>query len=46
MQGSMAKFLIINDVKRLEQIKKFSNLGFRFHSFDESENKFIFTKNV
>ena len=45
-RGSMAKFLIINDVKRLEQIKKFSNLGFRFHSFDESENKFIFTKNV
>ena len=44
-RGSMANFLIVNKVNKLNDIKKFSNLGFKFHSYDESKNKFIFVKN-
>ena len=44
-RGSMAKFLIINKVNRLDDIKKFKSLGFKFHSYDESQDKFIFAKN-
>ena len=41
----MAKFLLTNNIDNLAEIKKFSELGFKFHSFDESVNKFTFAKN-
>lgn len=44
-RGSMAKFLLTNNIDNLAEIKKFSELGFKFHSFDESVNKFTFAKN-
>ena len=44
-RGSMAKFLLVNNVVELDEVKKFSNFGFKFHSYNESLNKFIFTKN-
>jgi len=44
-RGSMAKFLLTNNIDSLAEIKKFSELGFKFHSFDESVNKFTFAKN-
>jgi len=43
--GSMAKFLLTNNIDSLAEIKKFSELGFKFHAFDESVNKFTFAKN-
>lgn len=44
-RGSMANFLIANNIHKLDDVKKFSYLGFKFHSYDESVNKFIFAKN-
>ena len=44
-RGSMAKFLIVNQIEKLDEIKKFSYQGFKFHSHIESLNKFIFAKN-
>ena len=41
----MAKFLLVNNVVKLDEVKKFSNFGFKFHSYNESLNKFIFAKN-
>ena len=43
-RGSMAKFLIQNQIKKLQDIKNFSDLGFSFYSFDEKKNNFIFVK--
>ena len=44
-RGSMAKFLITKKVNDLEKIKRFSEFGFNFYSYDESLNKFIFVRN-
>jgi len=43
-RGSMAKFLIKNKIKKLKDIKDYSDLGFSFYSFDKKLNSFIFTK--
>ena len=43
-RGSMAKFLIQNKIKKLNDIKDYSDLGFSFYSFDEKLNNFIFVK--
>ena len=40
----MAKFLIQNKIKKLNDIKDYSDLGFSFYSFDEKLNNFIFVK--
>ena len=39
----MAKFLITNNIDNLAEIK--IRTRFKFHSFDESVNKFTFAKN-
>ena len=41
----MAKFLITKKVNNLDRIKKFSEFGFIFYSYDESLSKFTFVKN-
>ena len=43
-RGSMAKFLIQKKIKNLKDIRQYSDLGFRFYSFDEKLNNFIFVK--
>ena len=44
-RGSMAKFLITKKVNNLDGIKRFSEFGFNFYSYDESLSKFTFVKN-
>ena len=43
-RGSMAKFLIQNKIKKLNDIRDYTDLGFSFYSFDEKLNNFIFVK--
>ena len=41
-RGMMAKFIIINKLVDLEQLKTFNELGFKFDSYNESNNKLLF----
>ena len=41
-RGLMAKFIIINKLFDLEELKTFNELGFKFDSYDESKNKLLF----
>ncbi|MFL2679919.1 MAG: YaaA family protein [Alphaproteobacteria bacterium] len=41
-RGAMARFIIKKNISKLDDIKKFNDLNFKFHSFDESSNKFLF----
>ncbi len=41
-RGAMARFIIKNNISKLDDIKKFNDLDFKFHSFDESSRKFLF----
>ncbi len=41
-RGIMAKFIIINKLVDVEDLKTFNELGFKFDSYDESNNKLLF----
>ena len=41
-RGLMAKFIIINKLVDVEELKTFNELGFKFDSYDESKNKLLF----
>ncbi len=42
LRGSMANFIISNNIKDFEGLKKFSGHGFRFAEFDNKKNQLIF----
>ena len=41
-RGIMAKFIIINKIIDLEELKTFKDAGFKFDSYDELNNKLLF----
>ncbi len=42
LRGAMAHFIIVNKIKKIENLKKFNNFGFQFSKFISHENKFLF----
>ena len=43
LRGAMAKFIIEEKVSKIDTIKKFTNHGFTFQSFNKKSNSFLFT---
>ena len=41
-RGIMARFIIMNKLDDLEELKTFNELGFKFDSYNESNNKLLF----
>ena len=43
LRGSMARFIIENQVKKLDKLKKFNSFGFSYENFNTKNNTFLFT---
>ena len=41
-RGIMARFIIMNKLDDVEELKAFNKEGFKFDSYDESSNKLLF----
>ena len=41
-RGIMARFIIMNKLDDVEELKTFNEEGFKFDSYDESNNKLLF----
>ena len=39
----MARFIIENQVKKLDKLKKFNSFGFSYENFNTKNNTFLFT---
>ena len=43
LRGAMAKFIIEEKISNINTLKKFTNYGFTFHSFNKKGNSLLFT---
>ncbi|MEE2695022.1 MAG: YaaA family protein [Pseudomonadota bacterium] len=42
LRGAMARFILENKIEDIQKLKDFKEYGFKFHSFGDSANQFIF----